>query len=60
LDDNLHTALVKLTDQEQRPAEEARADLLATALAQRQTHGELWRRWQSLSPREQMSQRWPA
>ncbi|HEY5269997.1 MAG TPA: hypothetical protein VII97_06645 [Anaerolineales bacterium] len=52
LDDNLHTALVKLADQEKRPAEEARADRLATALAQRQTHGELWRRWRSLSPPE--------
>ncbi|HEY5270442.1 MAG TPA: helix-turn-helix transcriptional regulator [Anaerolineales bacterium] len=53
LDDNLHTALVKLADQEQRPAEEVQADLLATALAQRQKQGEMGRRWRSLSPREQ-------
>jgi len=53
LDENLHTALMDLADQEQRPAQEVQADLLATALAQRQTHGEWWRRWQLLSPREQ-------
>jgi len=53
LDDNLHTALVKLADQEQRSVEEVQADLLAAAMAQRQTHGEMWKRWQSLSPREQ-------
>ena len=53
LDESLHTALMNLADQEQRPAQEVQADLLATALAQRQTHGELYKRWQSLSPREQ-------
>ena len=29
------------------------ADMIVTALAQRETHGELYHRWQSLSPREQ-------
>jgi DNA-binding CsgD family transcriptional regulator len=53
LDESLHTALVALAEREQRPAQEVQADLLATALAQRQTHGELYKRWQSLSPREQ-------
>lgn len=53
LDESLHTALVALAEQEQRPAQELQADLLRTALAQRQTHGELYERWQSLSPREQ-------
>lgn len=52
LDETLHTALVDLADQEQRPAEEIHADLLATALAQRYTHNELWQRWEALSPRE--------
>ena len=27
--------------------------MIVTALAQRETHGELYHRWQSLSPREQ-------
>ena len=53
LDEALRTALVDLADQEQRPAEEIQADLLAAGLAQRYTHNELWRRWESLSPREQ-------
>ena len=52
LDKNLRLALVDLADQEQRPAEELQADLLATAVAQRYTHNELWQRWESLSPRE--------
>ena len=29
------------------------ADMIVTALEQRKTHGELYKRWQSLSPREQ-------
>lgn len=59
LDESLHTALVALAEREQRPAQElhivhaGEAELLATALAQRQTHRELYIRWQSLSPREQ-------
>jgi DNA-binding CsgD family transcriptional regulator len=53
LDESLHTVLVALAEREQRPAQEVQAELLTTALAQRQTHGELSERWQSLSPREQ-------
>jgi DNA-binding CsgD family transcriptional regulator len=53
LDERLHSALVDLAEQEKRPAEEVQADLLATAMAQRETNGDLWKRWQSLSPREQ-------
>jgi len=53
LEAGLHAALMELAEQEQRPAEEVQADLLTTALAQRQTHGEMKDRWQSLSPREQ-------
>jgi len=45
-------ALMDLAEQEQRPAQEVQAALLITALAQRQTHRELYKRWQSLSPRE--------
>ena len=53
LDDGLHTALKDLAAQEQRPVEEVQGDLLSRALAQQYKHGELWERWQSLSPREQ-------
>jgi DNA-binding CsgD family transcriptional regulator len=52
LDASLHMALMDLAEQEQRPAQEVQAALLITALAQRQTHRELYKRWQSLSPRE--------
>ena len=53
LEASLHTALMELAEQEHRPAEEVHADMIVTALAQRETHGELYHRWQSLSPREQ-------
>lgn len=53
LDENLHTALVDIANQERRPAREIQADLLAAGLARRDTHAEFWQRWQSLSPREQ-------
>jgi DNA-binding CsgD family transcriptional regulator len=53
LDESLHARLVSLAEREQRPAQELQAELLATALVQRQAHGELYECWQSLSPREQ-------
>ncbi len=53
LEARLYTALTELAEQEHRPAEEVQADMIVTALAQRETHGELYHRWQSLSPREQ-------
>ena len=53
LDEQLHTIIVKLAQQEQRPEEEIQAGLLAAALAQRNTSQDLWNHWQSLSPREQ-------
>ena len=53
LEARLHKALVELAEQEHRPAEEVHADMIVTALAQWETHGELYHRWQSLSPREQ-------
>ncbi len=53
LDENLHTALVDIAHQEQRPAREIQADLLAAGLARRDTHAGFWQCWQSLSPRQQ-------
>lgn len=51
--DSFYTLISELAQQEQRPEEEIHADLLAAAIAQRDTSQELWNRWQSLSPREQ-------
>lgn len=53
LDESLHAMLVALAEREQRSAQEVQADLLRTALAQQQRHGELYNHWQVLSPREQ-------
>ncbi len=53
LDEELHLALEDLAIQEQRPAGDLAADLLASALAERTTAGDLWQHWLSLSPREQ-------
>ena len=53
LDEHLHSALEDLAEQEKRPAEDLQADLLATAMAHRHANGDLWKRWQLLSPREQ-------
>ena len=44
LEARLYTALTELAEQEQRPAEEVQADMIVTALAQRETHGELYHR----------------
>jgi len=53
LEPALRAALLQLAEKEHRPPQELHADLLASALAQRQAHTDLVRRWQSLSPREQ-------
>jgi len=53
VDENLHTMIVALAQQEQRSEDEIHAGLLASALAQRNISQDLWNRWQSLSPREQ-------
>jgi DNA-binding CsgD family transcriptional regulator len=52
LDETLHTALMNLADQEQRPEEEIQADLIAAGLAQHYSNSELRQRWDSLSSRE--------
>jgi len=53
LDEDLHLALEKLASQERRPAGELAAEMLTSALADRRTADGLWKRWLSLSPREQ-------
>jgi DNA-binding CsgD family transcriptional regulator len=52
LDQTLRTALTNLADQEQRPEEEIKTDLLAAGLAQHFSNKELQQRWDSLSYRE--------
>ena len=54
LEAGLRSVLVELAEQEGRPVEEVQADLLRTALAQRQAHTDLWQRWQTLSPASRM------
>ena len=53
LEESLHTALEQRADQEQRPAEQVQAEVLAAGLAQLQSADGLKRRWDSLSVREQ-------
>ena len=52
-DARLHSALLELSEREQRPPEEVQADLLADALRRQQAHDELKERWEALTPREQ-------
>jgi DNA-binding NarL/FixJ family response regulator len=51
--ESFRSLITELAQQEQRSEEEIHADLLASALAQRNTSQDLWTRWNSLSPREQ-------
>ena len=53
LEDSLHTALEQRANQEQRPAQEIQAELVAAGLAHLQTDDWLKERWGRLSPREQ-------
>jgi DNA-binding NarL/FixJ family response regulator len=53
LDSDLHLLIADLAQQEQRSEQEIHADLLAAALTQRQASREVWRRWETLSRREQ-------
>ncbi len=53
LDISLQSRLESLAEQEQLLPDEIASDLVNEALSQRQLDADLWRRWQSLSPREQ-------
>ncbi|MFN2159510.1 MAG: response regulator transcription factor [Anaerolineales bacterium] len=53
LDGELVEHVRALAELEQRPADELAADLIISGLAQRDMAQENWRRWHSLSPREQ-------
>lgn len=51
--ESLHSTLSTLATHEGRPEDELAADLLAAGLTQYYTTDELWRKWETLSPREQ-------
>jgi RNA polymerase sigma factor (sigma-70 family) len=51
--ESFHSLITELAQQEQRSEEEIHDDLLAAALAQRDTSEDVWSCWQALSPREQ-------
>ena len=53
LEADLQAALLELAQREQRQPDELVAELLSSALAQRQGTDVLQQRWQNLSPREQ-------
>jgi DNA-binding CsgD family transcriptional regulator len=53
LEESLHAALEQRADQEQRPAEEIQAELVAAGLAHLKTVDRLKECWGGLSPREQ-------
>jgi DNA-binding CsgD family transcriptional regulator len=53
LDGDLYQTLGTLAEQQQRSADEMVSDLLGEALTHRQLDKDLWRRWLTLSPREQ-------
>lgn len=53
LDKQFQNIISELAQQERRSEDEVHADLLTTALTQRNASQETWRRWQSLSNREQ-------
>ena len=53
LDSDLDQVLETLAGQQQRSPDEMASNLLSEVLVRRQVDADLWRRWQSLSPREQ-------
>jgi DNA-binding CsgD family transcriptional regulator len=53
LDEQLAEYVHALAERERRPPGEVAADLLASGMAQRDLAEEVWRRWQTLTPREQ-------
>jgi DNA-binding CsgD family transcriptional regulator len=52
LDDEFEITLQALAAQQQRSPDEVALDLLKESLSRRQVDADLWKRWQSLSPRE--------
>jgi DNA-binding CsgD family transcriptional regulator len=53
LDAAIQPAFESLAERQQRSLDDLASDLLSEAISRRQLDADLWRRWQSLSPREQ-------
>lgn len=53
LDGELYHVLDSLAEQQRLSPDEMASDLLNEAISHRRVEKELWRKWQSLSPREQ-------
>lgn len=53
LDASIQPMLESLAERQQRSPDDLASDLLSEAISRRQLNADLWRRWQSLSPREQ-------
>ena len=53
LSESLHSTLVSLSQQEDRPEDQLAEALLASGLNTYYSQDEHWQRWQSLTPREQ-------
>lgn len=53
LDASIQPMLESLAERQQRSPDEVVSNLVEEAISRRQVDADLWRRWQSLSPREQ-------
>jgi|SRR5919108_3490164 DNA-binding CsgD family transcriptional regulator len=53
ISESLQVTLKTLAEHERRPEHELAQDLFAAGLNQYRSFGELWHKWESLSPREQ-------
>jgi DNA-binding CsgD family transcriptional regulator len=53
LDASIQPVLESLAEHQQRSPDEVASNLVQEAISRHQLDSELWRRWQSLSPREQ-------
>jgi DNA-binding CsgD family transcriptional regulator len=53
LDAAIQPVLESLAERQQRSPDEIASNLVEEAISRRQLDADLWRRWQSLSPREQ-------
>jgi len=52
VDEALHPVLVSLANQQQSSPDDMVSDLLSEALSRRQMDGDLWQRWEALTPRQ--------
>jgi DNA-binding NarL/FixJ family response regulator len=53
LDASIHMALNSLAEEQQSSPDELVSNMVTSALARQAEQGDLWRKWESLSPRQQ-------